>query len=86
MGSIVDGRPLPQMMTLHFLLVAPRDSFNAVFSKLQPTVRSGLLSVFANKALLKCNHAHPFMHCLWLLYGTMADLGSCDRGHMAFTA
>lgn len=34
--------------------------------KLLPWAKCGPLAIFVNKDLLKYNHAHTFIYCLWL--------------------
>lgn len=52
------------------------------FGQLQP--RGQTWPVFANKALLKHNHAYEFMCCLWLfLCYTMAEFSNCNKDYIA---
>lgn len=46
--------------------------------------KSGPLSVFVNKLLLKSHKL--FTDCLWLLHATKAELSSCIRDHLACKA
>lgn len=47
--------------------------------------KSGLLSVFGNKDLVKHNHTHLFMYCLCIC-AIITELSSCDKEHMAYRA
>lgn len=43
----------------------------------------GPLPAFVSEVLLEHSHTHSLKDCLWLLWGTTAELSSCNRDCMA---
>lgn len=64
-----------------------RDNFpNAGVGNYSPRARSGWQPVFINQVLLEHRHTHVFAYYCGCFHPMVAELGSCNRDHMACKA